>query len=109
LIEALEDVAVLIPTDDYLDITNIKQWKREINRLIRPGARVVVDLSRVRYVDSAACGAFLSAYRGLADVGGELKLCCVAHPVRVLFALVRLHRVLEVFNTRDEAIRSFEV
>lgn len=109
LIAALEAVTVFAPTDDYLDITNLKQWKREIHRLIRPGARIVVDLSRVRSVDSAACGALLSAYRGLAEVGGELKLCGATRSVRALFELVRLHRVFEIFNTRDEAIRSFEL
>lgn len=109
MIAAPEAVAVFTPADDYLDITNLKQWKREINRLVRPGARVVLDLSKVRYVDSAACGALLSAYRGLLDVGGELRLCSVARPVRALFELVRLHRVFDVYNTREEAVRSFEV
>jgi anti-sigma B factor antagonist len=109
VIAALENVAVFCPSDDHLDLRNLKPWKREINRLIRPGARVVLDLSQVRHVDSAACGALLAAYRGLLDVGGELKLCAVARPVRALFELVRLHRVFEVYNTREEALRAFDV
>lgn len=82
--------------------------KSDINRLIHPGACVIVDLSQVQWVDSAVCGTLLWAYRVLRENGGELKICAASRTVRTLFELVRLHRVVDMFNTREQALRSFE-
>lgn len=107
LIAQLEEVAVYTPADSNLNVANVKKLKRDINRLIHPGGRLVIDLGQVQWLDSAACGTLLAAYRALREIGGELKLCSVRRPVRTLFELVRLHRVIDIFNTREEAMRSF--
>lgn len=108
MIASLEEVAIYAPADDCLSVTNVKNLKRDINRLTHPGARVLIDLSQVQWVDSAVCGTLLWAYRMLRENDGELKLCSPSRAVRTLFELVRLHRVVDVFNTREEALRSFE-
>ena len=76
------------------------------------GAVGIEALSRgaaqVTFVDSAGLGAILSLFRKLNAQGGELKLCSVAGPVRLLFQLVRFHRVFDIFNTRDEAIKAYQ-
>jgi len=70
---------------------------------------VILDLSEVQFVDSSGCGAILGYLRQLNSAGGDLKLCTVSKPVRSLFELVRLHRILDIFNTRDEAAKSYKV
>jgi anti-sigma B factor antagonist len=50
----------------------------------------------------------LSCLRQLNGVGGDLKLCGTSKPVRALFELVRMHRVFELCNTSEDAVRAFE-
>ena len=70
--------------------------------------KVIFDLSQLLFVDSSGLGAFLSALRTLNTQGGDLKLCGMTKQVRVLFELVRMHRIFEIFNTQEEALRAFD-
>ena len=40
--------------------------------------------------------------------GGDLKLCNVNKSVRVVFELIRLHRICEIVDSKDDAVRAFE-
>lgn len=106
--EKVGDVTVVSLQGEHLDASNIKEFKRDIASLTEANAKVVMDLSRVQFVDSSGCGAILSYLRQLKAVGGDLKLCSITKPVRALFELVRFHRVLDILNTREEAVKTFQ-
>jgi len=44
--------------------------------------------------------------RWLDQVGGELKICRLTEWVQDVFNLFRMNRILEIFPTREEALRS---
>jgi anti-sigma B factor antagonist len=50
----------------------------------------------------------LSCLRQVNAKGGDLKLCCLTKQVRVIFELVRLHRIFELFDTREAAAKAFD-
>jgi len=103
-----QECAVVVATSvATLDASNANEFKTAVGKMIQPGARLILDMSEIRFVDSSGLGAILSCLRQLHDKGGELKLCSMNKPVRALFELVRMHRVFEIFNTREEALRSF--
>ncbi len=106
--DKIGDVEVVTPQGEHLDAGNTKDFKRDAGAVVGPSAKVVLDLSRVTFVDSSGCGAILSFLRQLKAAGGDLKLCSVSKPVRSLFELVRMHRVFDIFNTREEAVKSFQ-
>ncbi len=107
--EKIETIAVTQLSGEALDASNAKELKTQVAPLIVPGAKVILDLSSLKFVDSSGLGAILSCLRQLNAVGGDLKLCGMIKPVRALFELVRMHRVFEIFNTREEALRSFGI
>jgi len=67
----------------------------------------VLDLSRLRFVDSSGLGALLSCLRQLTGRGGDLRLSGMSKPVRALFELVRMHRIFDIYPTKEEAIKAF--
>ncbi|MCC6418152.1 MAG: STAS domain-containing protein [Gemmataceae bacterium] len=103
------DILVVTPQATFLDVSNTKEFKRDMSALFDTHTRVVMDLSRLEFVDSSACGVFISCLRQLKSKGGDMKLCAVTKPVRTLFELVRMQKVFDIFNTRDEAIKAFRV
>lgn len=107
--EQIEGIVVAHLQTTALDASNAKEFKAKVGALIGPGARVIVDLSKLSFVDSSGLGALLSCLRQLNASGGALKLCSMVKPVRALFELVRMHRVFEIFNTQEEAIRSCRI
>lgn len=107
-IEKIGEITVVELAAEQLDASNAKEFKQEIAPVIGVTPRVVFDLGRLRFVDSSGLGAILSCLRQLTAVGGDLKLCGLSKPVRALFELVRMHRIFDIYGTRDEAVRSMQ-
>jgi anti-sigma B factor antagonist len=108
-VEQTDGVAVAeIPVDE-LDASNSADFKRDIASILDRYPKLVVDMGRLRFVDSSGLGAMLSCLRHLSAKGGDLKLCRMSKPVRATFELVRMHRIFEIFATRKEAAHAFQV
>jgi anti-sigma B factor antagonist len=107
--ENVGDVAVVAVQVEYLDASNSKAFKRDLTNLLGRDVKVVVELDQVKFVDSSGCGTIISCLRQLKAAGGDMKLCGVTKPVRTIFELVRLHSVIDIFNTRDEAVKAFQI
>jgi anti-sigma B factor antagonist len=107
-IERVKDVTVATVPGEEIDGSNAGDFKREVGPLLEAGTKVVFDLSRLRFVDSSGLGAFISCLRRLNAKGGDLKLSGMSTQVRAVFELVRLHRVFEIYGTKDEAVWAFE-
>ena len=107
-LEKVGDVAVSAVPVEELDASNAAEFKRDIAPLLEANARLVLDLTRLRFVDSSGLGAFISCLRKLNAKGGELKLCGMSKQVRAVFELVRMHRVFDILATKEDAVRAFE-
>lgn len=107
--EKIGDVEVVTLLGEHLDAGNTKEFKRDIAALVQPNAKVVMDLGKITFVDSSGCGAILSYLRQLKSAGGDLKLCSVTKAVRSLFELVRMHKVFDIFNTKEEAVKAYQI
>jgi len=101
------DVLVVELREDNLDASNVREFKEAIQALIHGRTRVVLDMSGVKFVDSSGLGALISCLRLLNSQKGDFKLCSMSKTVRALFELMRMHRVFNIFDTREEAVRSF--
>ena len=107
-VDKMGDVAVATIPVDELDASNAADLKRDIAPILEGNTRLVIDLTPLHFVDSSGLGAMLSCLRQLSAKGGDLKLCCMSKQVRAAFELVRLHRIFDIFGTREEAVRAFQ-
>lgn len=105
--ETIGNVVIVTLPGETLDAGNAKVLKDNLGNILQPGAKLVFDLSQLRFVDSSGLGLLLSSLRQVHNTGGDLKLCGMNKAVRALFELVRMHRVFEIFATRDEARASY--
>jgi anti-sigma B factor antagonist len=106
-VQTFDGVAVAAVPVDELDASNATDFKRDIAPVLQANTRVVIDLSQLRFVDSSGLGAMLSCLRQLSAKNGDLKLCGMSKQVRALFELVRMHRIFDIYGTRQEAVASF--
>jgi anti-sigma B factor antagonist len=104
--EKIGDVTVVVLPGDQLDAGNAKEFKRDIAPVLEPCSKVVFDLHELRFVDSSGLGAILSCLRQLNGKGGDLKLCEMTRPVRALFELVRMHKIFDIYATRNDAVHA---
>ncbi len=101
------DVLVIELREDNLDASNVREFKGAVEAVMHERSRVVLDMAGVKFVDSSGLGALISCLRLVNGRGGDFKLCAMSKTVRALFELMRMHRVFNIHESRDEAVRSF--
>jgi anti-anti-sigma factor len=108
--ETLQDVLVITPHTATLDAKDAPDFKEKVINLISKESsnNVVLDLHQLTFIDSSGLGSFLSVLRTLHTQGGELKLARMNKPIRTMFELVSMHKIFEIFNSTEDAIRSFK-
>ena len=105
--EKIGDVAVVTVQTDVVDAGNAKEFRSGISPVLEKERNVVFDMRLVNFLDSSGCGTILSCLRQLNNAGGDLKMFGLQNEVRTLFELIRMHRIIEIFNTKEEAVKSF--
>ncbi|MFW5870722.1 MAG: STAS domain-containing protein [Candidatus Sumerlaeota bacterium] len=106
--EKRDDISIITIEDESLEAMNSQEFKEEMSKILPDCRKVVLNLAHTDFVDSSGCGALLSCLRQLNAAGGDLKLCNVQRPVRTLFELVRMDRIVEIHNSCEEAVDSFK-
>lgn len=72
-------------------------------------AYLVINLKKVHFVDSTALSALVEGMKRSRQLNGDLRLCNLQQPVRMIFELTRLDRAFEIFPGEEEAVQAFTV
>ena len=76
--------------------------------ILEGGARLVIDLSAVTFMDSTALSILVSALKLARKEGGDLVLLRPAPLVRSLLEVTRLERIILSFEDEASAVAAFE-
>ena len=79
------------------------------NLLAQHRVKIVLDMKSVTYMDSAGIGMLVSKYLSAFRKGGTVKLLHLTNRSDHLLEITRLSSVFEIFESEDDAIRSFGV
>lgn len=101
------NVLVVDLREDNLDAGNAREFKDTMLSLVHEHTQVVLDVSGVCFIDSSGLGALIACLRNLNGRRGDLRLCGMTNTVRALFELMRMHRVFQIHDSRDAAVRSY--
>jgi anti-sigma B factor antagonist len=102
------DVAI-IDLNGKLTLGEGDQLLRDtVNRLIQQGQkRLVLNLADVPYMDSTGLGEVVRSYVTALNQGGGLKLVHPTKRVQDLFFIAKISTFFGVFESEEDAIRSF--
>ena len=106
ILEQAGAATVATPMEECVDASNTKELRAQLESKLPAGGNVVLDLARVRFIDSSGLGVILACLRQLDASGGHLRLCNVRKEVRATLELVRLHRLVDIHTTRDAALEA---
>ncbi len=101
------DVLLIRIATAALDLATSGDFRESVTPLIEHERKVIFDLTDIGFIDSSGLGIFISCMRKLQGRGGDLKMCGMSSTVRMVFELVRMHKVVDICNDRDEAVRRF--
>lgn len=79
-----------------------------VTKLLGAGEkRVIIDLSRVVYVDSATIGCLMDLYRQADKLGGAIRLSGVQKRVETMLTMTGAHNFMELHADEASAAGSF--
>ena len=64
---------------------------------------VHINLKKVTFLDSAALATLVQAMKNCRERGGDVVLCNMPQPVRIIFELTRLDKAFKIINTVHDA------
>jgi anti-sigma B factor antagonist len=89
-----------------IDIATVTRLRERLFELAANGRPLVVDLDRVRFIDSAGLGGLIGAAKRAAAYGGSLHVVCARPQIRQLFRLTGLDRRIPLARTLDETLQA---
>lgn len=82
------------------------QLRERVKALISQGARIVLNLREVTYIDSGGLGTLVSLYTTAQNAGASIKLANLTQRVGDLLQVTKLLTVFDVYETEEEAVQS---
>jgi anti-sigma B factor antagonist len=103
--EPLEPSGLVVTISGELDIATSPGLRDGLDAAIDSGVkRLLLDLSGVSFLDSVALAVIVNAKRRLGDEGRMVVVVDRSTYVMLVFECSGLPRVLELADTRDEAV-----
>jgi anti-sigma B factor antagonist len=83
------------------------ELRRVILGLLRETRGIVLNLAWLEYIDSSGVGVLVASLISARNRGSEIKLAAVGPRVRHVLATAKVDRLFEVYDSADDAIKSF--
>jgi stage II sporulation protein AA (anti-sigma F factor antagonist) len=92
-----------------LKIVTAEESKDKIKSVIeeKKADKVVLDLNELTFLDSAGLAAFISAYKLLATLGGNLVIAGLKDQPKTIFEISNMQKIIPVYPALEDAIKVF--
>ena len=102
------DVSVIEFEGNFTKNLGDYKIKNTITDLLNNGARkIILQLSEVKFINSAGIGELVGVYISVSNRGGKLKLCGIPEKVHKMLKVTQLISIFDTYKTKEEALASF--
>ena len=104
----INSIVILSPVGE-MDLYNAPTLRYKVEGLITENKKqIIINLMQVSYIDSSGIGALIAALTKLKKSGGILKISNASSSIAKIFALTELTSFFQMFETEEEALKSFQ-
>jgi anti-sigma B factor antagonist len=101
-------VMVIEPHGKMLGGSDSEKFRKKITKMVDEGdLQVVLNLRHVDHISSPGVGMIVGGFTTLKNRNGAFKICELGERVNMLFRTIYLWKVIEIYETEADAIRSF--
>ncbi len=94
--------------DGEIDINtsvDIKKYFSEL--LVKKTPKLIINLSKVSYVDSSGLATLVEILKNMKAYGGRMKLTNLSPKIKSLFEITKLEKLFDILSDEAEAISTF--
>jgi anti-sigma B factor antagonist len=90
------------------DINSSPAIKKSFDKLIAAKTpKIVINLSKVTYVDSSGLATLVEILKNMKAYGGRLRLTNLSSKIKSLFEITKLEKLFEIMADEADAISTF--
>lgn len=105
-----ESVAILALRGDLMGDPETTHLREQIYSLLADGfVQIVVDVGKVKWMNSSGLGTLIAALTSVKSKGGDLRVASLTEKVHSLFVITQLVKVFKTYDAVDRAVASFNV
>lgn len=91
-----------------IDINTSPDIKKAFEKLIaKKTPKVVINLTKVTYVDSSGLATLVEILKNMRAYGGRMRLTNMSQKIRSLFEITKLEKLFEIIAEEEEALSDF--
>ena len=95
----------VLPLQGEIDLHVSPRISQKLGEIIKQKpSRLVIDLSRVTYIDSSGLAVLIGAMQDVEEYGGRFSLAGLQENVRTIFETARLDKVFLMYPHVDAAL-----
>ena len=99
---------VICAVEGEININNSPDLRKAFDGMFKQDEKkVLVDFSKVDYIDSSGLATLIEMLQRLKKVGGALRFCNMDQKVLNVFEVTKLHKLFEIFETQEAALKGF--
>lgn len=94
--------------DGEIDINTSPDIKKSFDKLIaNKTPKIVINLSKVTYVDSSGLATLVEILKNMRTYGGRMRLANMSVKIKSLFEITKLEKLFEIMLTEEDALSKF--
>jgi len=94
--------------DGEIDINSSPTIKKSFDKLIsQKTPKIVINLSKVTYVDSSGLATLVEMLKNMRSYGGKMRLASMSPKIKSLFEITKLEKLFEIMADEETAITNF--
>jgi anti-sigma B factor antagonist len=100
------DKTTILDLSGDIDLANSPAVRKALLKELRDSRtpRVVMNLSKVRYIDSSGVASLVEGLKAARDVGSRFILFGLSTSAREVLQLSRLLKIFEVYDNEEQAL-----
>ena len=100
--------ASIVGLDGRLDANQSKHVTQKLSEAVDTTSNVIVNLSKVNFIDSTGLAILVKGMRNSREKQGDLVLCELQQPVRIIFELTKLDLAFHIYASEQAALEAMQ-
>ena len=106
-----KEKVLLVRLEGELDHHTAQELRGQIEHDLKSGQvkHIVLNLEHLSFMDSSGLGVILGRYKQVRANGGEMVVCAISAPVKRLFEMSGLFKIIRLEETEQFALQTLGV
>ena len=99
-----DETTCVLDIEGEVDVYTSPQLKQDLVQLAERGVkRIIINLSKVDYLDSTGLGVLIGGLKRLREADGNLVLVGPGMRIQRIFEITGLNKIFDIYDTEEEA------